>query len=93
MFAAAGQTCIAGSRCFVHARIHDEVMDRLLARTRDIVIGHPADEATEIGPIALAAQLQKVKRYVVDLVRATREPGLIDADLARAIEFGASPRA
>ncbi len=34
-----------------------------------------------------------LQRYVVDLVRATREPGAIDRDLARAIEFGASPRA
>jgi MoxR-like ATPase len=32
-------------------------------------------------------------RYIVDLVRATREPGAVDKDLARAIEFGASPRA
>ncbi|HHO52193.1 MAG TPA: AAA family ATPase [Deltaproteobacteria bacterium] len=32
-------------------------------------------------------------RYIVDLVRATREPGSIDAELARTIEFGASPRA
>ena len=32
-------------------------------------------------------------RYIVDLVRATREPGTVDKELARAIEFGASPRA
>jgi MoxR-like ATPase len=32
-------------------------------------------------------------RYVVDIVRATREPALVDKELARAIEFGASPRA
>jgi MoxR-like ATPase len=32
-------------------------------------------------------------RYIVDLVRATREPAKVDKDLARAIEFGASPRA
>ncbi|MEQ1567438.1 MAG: AAA family ATPase [Myxococcota bacterium] len=32
-------------------------------------------------------------RYIVDLVRATREPARVDKELARAIEFGASPRA
>jgi MoxR-like ATPase len=32
-------------------------------------------------------------RYIVDLVRATREPAKVDKELARAIEFGASPRA
>ena len=34
-----------------------------------------------------------LRRYIVDLVRATREPGAVDSDLARSIEFGASPRA
>jgi MoxR-like ATPase len=32
-------------------------------------------------------------RYIVDIVRATREPGTVDAGLANAIEYGASPRA
>ncbi len=32
-------------------------------------------------------------RYIVDLVRATRDPGSVDAELGRTIEFGASPRA
>ncbi len=34
-----------------------------------------------------------LQRYIVDLVRATRDPGSVDKELARAIEFGASPRA
>ncbi|RMH13526.1 MAG: MoxR family ATPase [Planctomycetota bacterium] len=35
----------------------------------------------------------KIKRYIVDLVHATRNPREIDDQLARLIEFGASPRA
>jgi MoxR-like ATPase len=34
-----------------------------------------------------------LQRYIVDLVRATRDPGSVDKTLAKAIEFGASPRA
>jgi MoxR-like ATPase len=34
-----------------------------------------------------------LKRYIVDLVRATRDPATVDAQLGRAIEYGASPRA
>ena len=64
VFAAAGQTCIAGSRCFVQQGIHDEVLDRLRARTERIRIGHPRDDATQIGPLALKAQLEKTARYV-----------------------------
>ena len=32
-------------------------------------------------------------RYIVDIVRATREPGALDSSLASAVEYGASPRA
>jgi aldehyde dehydrogenase (NAD+) len=64
VFAAAGQTCIAGSRCFVEAGIYDRFLDALVERTRKIRIGHPEHEDTEIGPLALAAQLDKVETYV-----------------------------
>ena len=36
---------------------------------------------------------EPLMRYIVDVVRATRDPGSIDASLARSIEYGASPRA
>ncbi|MEM7171858.1 MAG: aldehyde dehydrogenase [Pseudomonadota bacterium] len=64
IFAAAGQTCIAGSRCFIQAEIYDEVIDRLKARTEAIKIGPPRDQATQLGPLALKAQLEKVSHYV-----------------------------
>ncbi|WP_315924517.1 aldehyde dehydrogenase [Mesorhizobium sp. SP-1A] len=64
VFAAAGQTCIAGSRCFVEAHVYDEFVERLVERTSRIRIGHPADDETELGPLALAAQLDKVEQYV-----------------------------
>jgi len=64
VFAAAGQTCIAGSRCFVEAGIYDRFVDSLVDRTRRIRIGHPENDDTEIGPLALSAQLEKVEGYV-----------------------------
>ncbi|MDT3379771.1 aldehyde dehydrogenase [Labrys neptuniae] len=64
VFAAAGQTCIAGSRCFVEAGIYDEFLERLVERTSRIRIGNPAVEDTELGPLALEAQLAKVEQYV-----------------------------
>lgn len=64
VFAAAGQTCIAGSRCFVEAGIYDEFLERLVERTSHIRIGNPAAEDTELGPLALEAQLAKVEQYV-----------------------------
>jgi len=64
VFAAAGQTCVAGSRCFVHESIYDDIVERVAARAREVRIGHPADAATQLGPLALRAQLEKVARYV-----------------------------
>ncbi|WP_321796085.1 aldehyde dehydrogenase [Caballeronia sp. J97] len=64
VFAAAGQTCVAGSRCFVEASVHDRFVEALVERTNRVRVGHPTHEDTDIGPLALAAQLDKVETYV-----------------------------
>lgn len=64
IFAAAGQTCIAGSRVFAHRSIYDELLEKVTERARSIVIGDPMLEATELGPLAFAAQRDKVNSYV-----------------------------
>ncbi len=64
VFAAAGQTCVAGSRCFVHASVHDEMIDRLETLTGQIRVGDPMADDTQVGPLALRAQLEKVEQYV-----------------------------
>jgi aldehyde dehydrogenase (NAD+) len=68
IFAASGQTCIAGSRLIVHESIHDELVDRLVDRTRTIRLGDPLDMATEMGPLANVNQLNTVLGF---LERAT----------------------
>ncbi len=69
VFAAAGQTCVAGSRCFVEANVYDRFIDALVARTERIRVGHPMSEETDIGPLALADQLSKVEGYVASGVK------------------------
>ncbi len=69
VFAAAGQTCVAGSRCFVEASVYDRFVEALVARTQRIRIGHPNDEDTDIGPLALADQLSKVEGYVASGIK------------------------
>jgi aldehyde dehydrogenase (NAD+) len=64
IFAAAGQTCIAGSRVFAHRSVYDELLDKVAARARSIVIGDPREDSTELGPLAFAAQQEKVGSYV-----------------------------
>lgn len=64
IFAASGQTCIAGSRLFVHDKVADEVLERLAARAETIVLGDPLDPATEMGPVALESQLARILDYI-----------------------------
>ena len=59
IFAAAGQTCIAGSRAYVHESIYDQMAERLLQRVKQIRLGDPLLADTQMGPVASAAQLQK----------------------------------
>ena len=64
IFAAAGQTCIAGSRVFAHRSVYDELLERVAERAGNIVIGDPLQDTTELGPLAFAAQQEKVGSYV-----------------------------
>ena len=70
IFAAAGQSCVAGSRAYVQRDIYDELVQRLVRRTRDIRVGDPTHANTQMGPIATMAQLEKdesmVKRAVAE---------------------------
>jgi acyl-CoA reductase-like NAD-dependent aldehyde dehydrogenase len=60
VFAATGQTCMAGSRLIVHEDVHDELIERVASRAREIVLGNPLEAATEMGPLANAQQFEKV---------------------------------
>jgi acyl-CoA reductase-like NAD-dependent aldehyde dehydrogenase len=64
IFAAAGQTCIAGSRCLVQRSVYDELVGRVADRASRVRLGDPLDQATDVGPVAFEAQLQKVLRYI-----------------------------
>lgn len=59
IFAAAGQTCIAGSRAYVHRKIYDQFVDRIATRAKQIKLGDPRLPTTQMGPVATRAQLDK----------------------------------
>jgi aldehyde dehydrogenase (NAD+) len=64
IFAAGGQTCVAGSRAFVHAKLYDEVCERVVERTGSVRLGDPLDDDTDLGPLAIEAQRDRVEHYV-----------------------------
>lgn len=64
IFAATGQSCVAGSRLMVHSSVHDELVDKLVAKARKIVIGDPQSMDTEMGPLATSRQLANIQELV-----------------------------
>ncbi len=60
IFAAAGQTCVAGSRLLAEAPIYEELLQRVVALAAQATLGNPADPATQIGPISNQPQMEKV---------------------------------
>jgi acyl-CoA reductase-like NAD-dependent aldehyde dehydrogenase len=60
IFAAAGQTCIAGSRLLVEASVHDAFLERVVALASRARVGDPSDPETQIGPVANLPQFDKV---------------------------------
>ena len=71
VFAATGQTCMAGSRLIVHADAHDELVELIGTRAASIKLGDPTQPDTEMGPVANRPQYEKVVGYL----RTAREEG------------------
>jgi len=68
IFAATGQTCLAGSRVFVHEDVYEAFVDRFTDRASEVQLGDPMDPDTEMGPAAFPGQREKVEKYV-DIAR------------------------
>lgn len=64
IFAATGQTCIAGSRLLVQNSVRDEVSERLVEMARTAKIGDPMKPETNIGPVTTQPQYQKIREYI-----------------------------
>jgi len=64
IFAATGQTCVAGSRLLVQESIHDEFVERLIATAKTAKLGNPMNFDTQVGPVTTPPQYQKVLSYI-----------------------------
>lgn len=64
IFAATGQTCIAGSRLLVQESIHDTFVEQLVKVAGTAKMGNPMDPDTQVGPVTTPPQYQKVLEYI-----------------------------
>jgi alpha-ketoglutaric semialdehyde dehydrogenase len=78
-FFATGQRCTASSRLIVTAGIHDEFVRRLAERVASLRVGNALDAATQIGPLASAAQLDRT-RFYLDVARGEGARTLVGGD-------------
>jgi acyl-CoA reductase-like NAD-dependent aldehyde dehydrogenase len=75
-----GQVCAMLSRAIVPRRRHNELADAIAREMKQVVIGHSDDPATQLGPLAMKRQLERVEMYIedgrrtADLVTGGRRP-------------------
>jgi betaine-aldehyde dehydrogenase len=88
VFDNAGQDCCARSRIFVERSVHERVVELFAEATRNVNVGDPADETTEMGSLISARQRDRVLEYIgvgrnegAELVvggTAPSDPALVD---------------
>jgi acyl-CoA reductase-like NAD-dependent aldehyde dehydrogenase len=64
VFDQTGQDCCARSRIIVERSVHERVVEGFVAATRKVVVGDPADPATEVGPMVSLRQRERVLDYI-----------------------------
>ncbi len=69
VFAAAGQSCVSGSRLIVQDTVRDVFLDMLIKKAQAIKIGDPMDKATEMGPLCTRRQRDRIQALLADSVK------------------------
>ena len=71
IFGASGQSCIAGSRLYLHSNIYDEFLKKLISKAEKIKLGGPMEKDTQMGPLNSFKQLENIEKNI----KATVEQG------------------
>ena len=66
IFGATGQSCVAGSRLYLHYDIADEFLEKMTSLACQIVIGDPLENATQMGPLCTTGQLEHIQREIAN---------------------------
>jgi aldehyde dehydrogenase (NAD+) len=70
IFAASGQTCIAGSRLLVQRDVADEFVGTLVEKTRSIALGDPSRPETEMGPVCFREHVDTISGFITEACAA-----------------------
>lgn len=72
IFGASGQSCVAGSRLYLHDTVADKFLDKMVSQAKQIRIGDPLQEETQMGPLATTGQLDRIQ---VEVAHAQEQGG------------------
>lgn len=97
-FYQSGQSCIGVQRIIIHADIYDELRDRLVDKTRNLVTGDPRDEATFIGPMIDEKEARRLESWIQAavsdgatlLVGGKRDGAMLEATLLEGVKRSAA---
>ena len=64
IFGASGQSCIAGSRLYLHENIYNEFLDKLIEKAKKIKLGGPMEKDTQMGPLNSYKQLETIEKNI-----------------------------
>ena len=68
IFGASGQSCVAGSRLYLQNSIADHFLEAMVKQAKDILIGDPMADPTQMGPLCTVGQLEKAKIEVAHAI-------------------------
>ena len=93
-FSFAGQSCISVQRIYVERSAYDDFLERFLPKVADLVVGDPADDTTDVGPLIARSERDRVLEWI-DEAKASGARvlagGVLDGDLLRPTVIADAP--
>jgi acyl-CoA reductase-like NAD-dependent aldehyde dehydrogenase len=94
-FSFAGQSCISVQRIYVQRDAYDAFVERFVPRVEALVVGDPADEDTDVGPLISASERERVASWIEEARVQGAEVltgGTVDGDLLQPTVIAGAPR-
>ncbi len=94
-FSFAGQSCISVQRIYVERSAYDAFLDRFLPKVDALVVGDPADDATDVGPLIGSSERDRVLEWIEEAKAGGARVltgGTLEGELLRPTVIADAPR-